>query len=80
MIRERSNDESKAFYTERDMSDSRMEIQENNRSFPMVPSLPLKQQQIYFPPREEKYIKEKFVGQEAISKFYNRYKNIEKVR
>jgi hypothetical protein len=79
MIKERSNDESKAFYTDRDLADSRFEIQENNQSFPMI-NFPLKQQQIYFPPREEKYIKEKFVGQEAISKFYNRYKNIEKIR
>ena len=46
----------------------------------MVPNIPKRGAPLYSIPKEEKYIREKFVGQEAVNKFYNRYKNIERVR
>ncbi len=35
---------------------------------------------MYIAPKESKYIKQKFVGEEAIIKFYDRYKKIDKFR
>lgn len=58
MIREKTKDESQVFFTDKDLAESKIEIKEVNPSFPMIPGIPIKQQQqIYSPPREEKYIK-----------------------
>lgn len=60
------------------LGDSRLTIQSNNQSMPLAPSLP--SLPTIYAGREEKYVREKLVGEEAVSRFYGRYKNIEKVR